>query len=232
MKIQNIAHQHLNNHLQKIEKDLDKIANPKTEELVNQFVNDVLQNDINTNLQEINNYNDAIGFTQIANNALDSIKDNLHNIKTLQVASNNAALNNDNLNAINSQIQKYAENINKTLENTTYNNKNVFGNFQFNDININTSMPNFDIDNIDNFEQSLNSAFSNIGTAQNALSDKVDTLSQNVVAKSAAKSQNEPDIAKKIIDMQNEKIKLNSSLLAQAHQNSLHIEYITSLLRD
>ncbi|GAX87941.1 flagellin [Lebetimonas natsushimae] len=232
MKVQNLTQNHINNHLQKIQKDIDKIANPKTEELVNQFVNDVLQNDIDTNLQEINNYNDAIGFTQIANSALNSIRDNLHNIKTLQVASNNAALSNDNLNAINSQIQKYAENINKTLENTTYNNKNVFGNFQFNDININTSMPDFNIDNMDNFEKSLNEAFSNIGAAQNTLTNKVDTLSQNIVAKSAAKSQNEPDMAKKIIDMQNEKIKLNSSLLAHAHQTSLNIEYITSLLRD
>jgi flagellin len=38
-------------------------------------------------------------------------------------------------------------------------------------------------------------------------------LSENIVAKSEVKFQNEPDIAKKIIDMQNEKIKLNSSLL-------------------
>jgi flagellin len=232
MKIQNLAQHHINNHLQKIQKDLDKIANPKTEELVNQFVNDVLQSNIDTNLQEINNYNDAIGFTQIANGALNSIKDNLHNIKTLQVASNNAVLSSDNLNAINSQIQKYAKNINDTIENTTYNNKNVFGNFQFNDININTSMPNFDVENIDDFEKSLNEAFSSIGAAQNSLSDKVDTLSQNVVAKSAAKAQNEPDIAKKAMDLQNEKIKLNAAILAQVHQNSMNVENIRTLLQD
>jgi flagellin len=232
MKVQNFTQNHINNHLQKIQKDLDKIANPKAEEIVNQFVNDVLQNDINTNLQEINNYNDAMGFTQIADSALNSIKDNLHNIKTLQVASNNATLNSDNLNAINSQIQKYAQNINETIKNSTYNNQNVFGNFQFNDININTSMPNFDVDNIDEFEKSLNQAFSSIGAAQNSLTNKVNTLSQNIVAKSAAASQNEPDIAKKVIDLQNEKIKLNASILAEAHQNTLNIEFITSLLRD
>jgi flagellin len=227
MKIQHFEQHHIKNNLQKIQKDLDKITNPNTQEIVNQFVNDVLQNDINTSLQEINNYNDAIGFIQVAASASNSIKDNLHNIKTLQVASNN-----DNLNTINSQIQKYSKNINKTLENTIYNNKNVFGNFQFNDININTSLPDFEIDNINNFEKSLNEAFSNIGAAQNALTNKVDMLSENVVAKSAAKAQNEPNIAKKIIDMQNEKIKLNATLITQAHPNSLHIEYITSLLID
>jgi flagellin len=227
MKIQHFEQHHIKNNLQKIQKDLDKITNPNTQEIVNQFVNDVLQNDINTSLQEINNYNDAIGFIQVAASASNSIKDNLHNIKTLQVASNN-----DNLNTINSQIQKYSKNINKTLENTIYNNKNVFGNFQFNDININTSLPDFEIDNINNFEKSLNEAFSNIGAAQNALTNKVDMLSENVVAKSAAKAQNEPNIAKKIIDIQNEKIKLNATLITQAHPNSLHIEYITSLLID
>jgi flagellin len=232
MKVQNLTQKHINNHLQKIQKDLDKTSNPNVEETVNKFVNDVFQNDIDSNLQEINNYNDAIGFTQIANGALNSIRDNLHNIKTLQVASNNATLNNNNLNALNSQIQKYAQNINETLKNTTYNNKNVFGNFQFNDININTSMPDFDIDNLDEFEKSLNNAFSSIGAAQNALTDKINNLSQNIISKSAAKAQNEPDMTKKFIEMQNEKIKLNVSILAQAHQNSLNVEYITSLLRD
>jgi flagellin len=232
MQIQNLTQHHINNHLQQIQKDIDKISNPNAEEIVNQFVNDVLQSNIKTNLQEINNYNDAIGFTQIANKALNSIKDNLHNIKTLQVAANNTTLNNDNLNAINSQIQKYTKNINETIENTTYNNKNVFGNFQFNDININTEMPKLDINNIDDFEKALNNAISSIGAAQNTLTAKVDTLSQNVVSKSTAAYQNEPDIAKKAMDLQNEKIKLNASILAQAHQNSLNIEYITSLLRD
>jgi len=232
MKVQNLTQNHINNHLNKIEKNLEKIANPKTEEIINHFVNDVLQNDIDTNLQEINNYNQAIGFTQIANAALNSIQNNLHNIKILQVASNNAALNNDNLNTINSQIQKYAQNINDTLKNITYNNKNVFGNFQFNDININTSMPNFSIDNIDDFEKSLNNAFSSIGAAQNSLTNKINTLFQNIIAKSNIQSQNEPDIAKKITQMQNEKIKLNATILAQAHQNNLNLEYITSLLRD
>jgi flagellin len=232
MQIQNLTQHHINNHLQQIQKDIDKISNPNAEEIVNQFVNDVLQSNIKTNLQEINNYNDAIGFTQIANKALNSIKDNLHNIKTLQVAANNTTLNNDNLNAINSQIQKYTKNINETIENTTYNNKNVFGNFQFNDININTEMPKLDINNIDDFEKVLNNAISSIGAAQNTLTAKVDTLSQNVVSKSTAAYQNEPDIAKKAMDLQNEKIKLNASILAEAHQNSLNIEYITSLLRD
>ncbi|WP_024790588.1 MULTISPECIES: flagellin [unclassified Lebetimonas] len=232
MKVQNLTQNHINNHLQKIQKDLDKISNPNVEETVNKFVNDVFQNDIDSNLQEINNYNEAIGFTQIANGALNSIRDNLHDIKTLQAALNNAALSNDNLNIIDSQIQKYTKNINNTLENTTYNNKNVFGSFQFNEININTSMPNFDVDNLDEFEKSLNSAFSSIGAAQNALRDKVNNLSQNIVSESAAKAQNEPDMAKKVMDMQNEKIKLNASVLAQVHQNSLNIEYITSLLRD
>jgi flagellin len=232
MQIQNLTQHHINNHLQQIQKDIDKISNPNAEEIVNQFVNDVLQSNIKTNLQEINNYNDAIGFTQIANKALNSIKDNLHNIKTLQVAANNTTLNNDNLNAINSQIQKYTKNINETIENTTYNNKNVFGNFQFNDININTEMPKLDINNIDDFEKALNNAISSIGAAQNTLTAKVDTLSQNVVSKSTTAYQNEPDIAKKAMDLQNEKIKLNASILAEAHQNSLNIEYITSLLRD
>ena len=231
MKIQNLAQHHINNNLKNVQKDIEKIANPNATDIVNQFVNDVFQNEINTNLQEVNNYNDAIGVTQIASSALNSIQDNISNIDTLKVASNNAALNSNNLSAINSQIQKYTQNINDTLNNTTFNNKNVFREFQFNDITLNTSMPKkFDVDNIDEFKKSLNSAFSSVGAATNGLTDKVDTLSKNIVAKTAA--QKEEDIVKKASQIQNEKLKLNASILAQAHQNSLNIAQVASLLRD
>lgn len=230
MKINNFT-THVNSNLNKINKDIESIANPsKITKTVNKIIDDTLNIEKNTSLEEIQNFNEAIGFVQVADGALNSISDTLDKIKTLQVASNNAALNNDNLSAINSQMQKYAQNINDILNNTTYNQKSVFGEFNFNGINVNTSLPDFSIDNIDEFEKSLNNARESIGGFNKEAVAKINNLSAYVVNISAAKSQNENDIAQNVIDMNNKKVELNASLLAQAHSVNISEQSLLNLL--
>ena len=231
MKINQFNTSNLNNSTDKINNDIQNLANPsKTEKKVNKFIQDVYENDINTSLQEINNFNDAIGFMQIADGALNSISDNLNQIKTLQVAANNATLNSDNLSAINSQINALSQNINDTLSQTKYNDKSVFGEFNFNGISVNTSMPEFNIDNMDDFEKALNSARSSIGAFNNEATSIVNNLSKFVVNTSAAKAQNEPDVAQTVTDMKNEELKLNAALLAQAHNINISQQSLMNLL--
>ena len=217
-----------------IQNDITKIANPKeTEKTVNKFIQDVYENDINTGMQEIANFHHAVGFMQIAGGALQNISDNVSQIKTLQVAANNATLNSDNLSVINSQINSLSQNINNTLNNTTYNNKNVFGEFNFNGTNVNTTMPNeFSVENINDFEKSLHSALSSIGSFTNEANSKINNLSEFVTNTSNAKSLNETDIAKTVTNMKNEQIKLNAALLTQAHTNQLNMQNIINLLNE
>ncbi|GAB6074645.1 flagellin [Nautilia lithotrophica] len=232
MKINEFNTSNLNNSLNNINNNIEKLADPsKTDKVVNAFIQDVYENDINTSLQEINNFNEAIGFMQIANGALNSISDNLNQIKTLQVAANNATLNSDNLSAINSQITALSQNINDILSNTTYNDKNVFGEFNMSGININISMPEFSVDNIDDFEKSLNSALSAIGSFNNEAVAKVNNLANFVVNTSKAKSSNEVDIAKAVTDMKNEQIKLNASIYAQVHNITMSQQNLMNLLK-
>ncbi len=232
MKINNNMANYINNNLNKVNENIEKIANPaKTENIVNAFVEDVFNSEIDTSFQQINNFNEAIGFMQIADGALNNISDNLNNIKTLQTAANNAALNSDNLSAINEQIQKYAQNINDTLNQTTYNDKSVFGQFNFNGMEINTSMPSFSIENMEDFEKALNSARSNIGAFQNEAVSKVDNLSTYVINLSKAKSQNEVDVAKAITDMKNSEVTLNTAILSQVHKMNLSHESLMNLLK-
>ncbi|ACM93585.1 putative flagellin [Nautilia profundicola AmH] len=231
MKINDFNTLNLNQSMNKINNDIHKLADPsKTDNVVNAFIQDVYENDINTSLQEINNFNEAVGFMQIADGALRSISDNVSEIKTLQVAANNATLNNDNLAAINSQINKLSQNINDTLSQTQYNGKSVFGEFNFNGINVNTSMPEFSTENIDDFEKSLNSALSSVGAFNNEAVSKVNNLAQFVINTSNAKSQNETDIAKTVTDMKNEELKLNASILAQAHKMNISEQNLMNLL--
>jgi flagellin len=231
MKINEFNTAYLNSNTSKIDSDIQKIADPsKVMKNVNAFIQDVYENDINTSLQEINNFNNAIGFVQTADGALNSISDDLNQIKTLQVQANNATLNSDNLSAVNSQINKLSENINNTLTQTVYNDKNVFGNFDFNGTVIDTSMPEFDINNINDFENSLNNARDSIGAFTNEAQSKINNLSEYVLNTSKAKSQNETDLAKTVTDLKNGELKLNAQLLAQAHSINANTESLMTLL--
>jgi len=231
MKINLFNTSNLSTQTDKINENIQKLADPsKTDELVNRFIQDVYENDINTSLQEINNFNEAVGFMQIADGALQSISDNLNQIKTLQVAANNATLNSGNLAAINSQISKLSQTINDTLSQTSYNGKSVFGEFTFNGVEVNTSMPDFSTENIESFEKSLNSAISSVGAFNNEAVSKVDTLAQFALNTSAAKAQNETDIAQSVTEMKNEELKLNAALLAQAHSMNISEQNLMNLL--
>jgi len=231
MKINEFNTAYLNNNTSKIDSDIQKIADPsKVMKNVNAFIQDVYENDINTSLQEINNFNNAIGFVQTADGALNSISDDLNQIKTLQVQANNATLNSDNLSAVNSQINKLSENINNTLTQTVYNDKNVFGKFDFNGTIIDTSMPEFDINNINDFEDSLNNARNFIGAFTNEAQSKINNLSEYVLNTSKAKSQNETDLSKTVTDLKNNELKLNAQLLAQAHSINANTQSLMNLL--
>lgn len=231
MKINEFNTAYLNNNTSKIDSDIQKIADPsKVMKNVNAFIQDVYENDINTSLQEINNFNNAIGFVQTADGALNSISDDLNQIKTLQVQANNATLNSDNLSAVNSQINKLSENINNTLTQTVYNDKNVFGKFDFNGTIIDTSMPEFDINNINDFEDSLNNARNSIGAFTNEAQSKINNLSEYVLNTSKAKSQNETDLSKTVTDLKNNELKLNAQLLAQAHSINANTQSLMNLL--
>ena len=230
MKISQFSNS-VDKNLNQVNNSLSKLANPSAvEENVNRFIQDVYESNINTSLQEINNFNEAIGFMQIADSALTSIKNDINEIKSLNVRANNATLNNDNLSAINSQIEKLSQNINNTLSQTTYNEQSVFGNFNFNGVEVNTSMPRFSLDNIEDFEKSLNSAMSSISSFNNMAVSKIDNLNEFAKNTSNSKSQNEVDIAKSITNLQNENIKLNASLLAQAHNININQQILMNLL--
>ena len=230
MKISQFSNS-VDKNLNQVNNSLSKLANPSAvEENVNRFIQDVYESNINTSLQEINNFNEAIGFMQIADSALTSIKNDINEIKSLNVRANNATLNSDNLNAINSQIEKLSQNINHTLSQITYNEKSVFGNFNFNGVEVNTSMPRFSLDNIEDFEKSLNSAMSSISSFNNMAVSKIDNLNEFAKNTSNSKSQNEVDIAKSITNLQNENIKLNASLLSQAHNININQQILMNLL--
>ncbi len=230
MKVTNNTLQFINaqHNEKKVKKDIEKIANPETiKELAGLFLSDSLEMSADTASQEIANFHDAIGFSQIADGALKGMSKDLAQIKALQTRANNAAMNSDNLEAINSQIAKLSENINKSLSNTTYNGKSVFGNFEFNGVKLNSSLPKFSLDNIDDFEKALKSAQSDVGALQNSLNDNIDNLDNFIT--NTVNAMPHQDLAKNVMDLKKDELNLNASTITSAHQNTLYSK-VTTLL--
>ncbi len=228
MKIQNTYNPYITQNQKKVEENIKHIANPTlSSKNINKLIEDILELNTDTAIQEISNLNEAIGYIQIADSALNSISKDLNKIQSLQVRANNATLNKDNISAINEEISKLSENINKTLTQTSYNGKNVFNeNLNFNGIEISLQMPEFKIDKIDEFSKILNDTRSKIGAFINESIDKIDNLTTFAINTQKAKNNLEPDLAKEITNLKNNKIKLTASTLIQAH----NIQYLQTNL--
>ena len=227
MKVNNL-HSYLKITSKKVDNDIKKLSTFKDEKVLNKFIEDILSVNIDTSKAQINNFNEAIGFIQLADGALNSVRDNLSNIKTLQVAKNNATLDSGNVAAIDAEIEKYSKNINDILDNTTFNQKNVFNEFDFNGVDVNISMPHFSIDKIDEFEKSLNSAISNISAFNKEAISKINNLSSYITNLDNSKSQNGVDFLQVASDLNRDNLKLKANSLLKAH--NLNIQNIFGLV--
>ena len=229
-----------NNILNNLQTNLIKLsAQDKIDDSTNS-VDKMLYDDINSDMlksqQEILNFNDAIGYMQVADGVLSNISDQTDELNTLSVASNNAALNNDQKAMINSQMQDIANNINKTISQTTYNSKNVFNSdFKVDNqsVNLNINTDNLDTTNqksILDFQKHIDSLRSDIGSFMNGANANVDNLTTKVVNEANSKSNYEVDIAKTINEINKDNLNLNANLLAQAHNTDILANSIKQLL--
>jgi len=195
---------------------------------------DNLESDISSSSQEIMNFNDAIGYMQVADGVLSNISEDVDKLNTLSVANNNAALNSDQKAAIESQMQDIQKNISKTLSNTTFNGRNVFGGeFNVGDFSINLSIKqpsNLDQDSILDFQKQIDSLRGNIGSFMNSANANIDNLTTKIVNESASKSNYEVDIAKTINEINTDNLKLQASTIAQSHNNDILANQIQQLL--
>jgi len=212
----------------------DKIENSNN--TADKMMYDNLNSDMMQSQQEILNFNDAIGYMQVADGVLSNISDQTNQLNTLSVASNNAALNSDQKAMINTQMQDISNNINQTISQTTFNGKNVFSsefNIGENSVNLNFDANNLDItnqDSIQSFQKQVDSLRSNIGSFMTSANSNIDNLSTNLVNEANSKSNYEVDLSKSINEINKDKLNLNASMYAQAHNSQLLQNNIQQLL--
>jgi len=211
----------------------DKIDNSNN--MADKMLYDNLNSDMLESQQEILNFNDAIGYMQIADGVLSNISDQTNELNTLSVASNNAALNSEQKAMISSQMQDIQNNIAQTISQTTYNGKNVFNN-DFNienqsiNLTLNTDSLDLNQDSILDFQKQVDSLRSDISSFMNSANSNIDNLSTKLVNEANSKSNYEVDLAKTINEINKENLNLTASTIAQAHNTDVLANSIKSLL--
>jgi len=231
---------HIYNPKKEIEKSANEIGSGKKEvmdEASLQMLIDSIGSQISETSQQITNSNNSIAMLQITSSSLDSLSKMGDELNQLSVQYNSAALNSDQKSMIASQSEALKRSMNDVIDSTTFNGKNLFSSDAFESMGVDLSSINISSISVDNqdsikdFTTSLNSAFNSVSSATNREISNINSLSEKLVNQNSAKSINEDtDIAENINNITNNNIKLNASLIAQAHQHSVLANNMENLL--
>lgn len=236
----------MNQHKKDAVDDLGKVSSGKSIDLDDaslSVIANALMSDVLVDSQGVMNANMAVGMMQIADGVLSNITQMGSRLQELSTASNNAALSNTQKDALNSEFNMTIDAINSSVDSASFNGKKIFDssiNFLLgsDDISINIENINtkeLDIDSkegIDNFTQSLNRLTGELGSSVNSVESSVNSMINSIVQKSAARSQiADTDMAKHIGSFEQSEMKLDISLIVQAHNKNLSYERVHNLLK-
>lgn len=224
----------MNQEISKRDKTLEKIASAQQlsmEDSATRLLASMLQSDLSGMSQGLSNATDGISMMQIADGTLSSLSDQTQTLNDLSVRYNNAALNDSQKQALQSEFDHTVASMQQSIDSTSFNGKGLFGSnstFSLGNSTISASIPELSpsslaIDNqdgIQKYRDSLAQAGSDIGSTTNGLVSASNNLLGQISATSAAKSQlSDTDLAKAISDFQESNSKLNVAQIAIAHQN-------------
>jgi len=215
-----------------IQMNLMNIANISNTENNNintadEILHDSLRSDINSTKASLMAYNNAIGYMQVADSVLQGVVKQTETLQKLDVALHNDALNSDQKEMIHHQMQEIKRGIDQTLTTTTYNGINVFNHtFRLGDesVSLEVNSKSLDIndsESIEKFHKFLHNTLSDIASFTLKATENSKLLTSKIVNESYSKSQFEPDIAKNMIDLNTNELKLQASILASVHHTDL-----------
>ena len=197
----------------------------------NMITSNALSSQISTLTQNIQNENESIAMSQIADSSLTSVTEGANRLKELSVASNNAALNDTQKNFLKDEFQSTLNSMQETVDTTKYNGKSLFSS----ELNLEVSgldgLSLDDQEGIEAFMSNLDELSSQIGSTMNksevSIANSLSAVSN--LTSSYANISEEP-MDKKINDLASNQIKLESSIIAQNHQTDIIQQRIESLL--
>ncbi len=209
----------------------------------NLMIADSLNSQISSLTQGVQNANDGIGMLQIADGTLSNLSQSADKLNQLSVRYNSAALNSDQKAMLQQEFSATTQAMQDMVQQTTYNGKQIFGqtmSFEMGNGSIDVSalqvsgIDSMSIDNqnsIQSFMDNLDQTRSDVGSAMNQFETSITNSLSAVSNLSSSKSNiEETPMDKKISDLNQNQLKLEVSMLAQAHQNNQLQKRISALL--
>lgn len=236
---------HMNTESSKRDKTLEKIASAQQlnmEDSASRLIASMMQSDLSGMTEGLSNATDGISMMQIADGTISTLSDQTQTLNDLSVRYNNAALNDSQKQALQSEFSRTVESMQQSIDSTSFNGKGLFGSsttFSLGNSSVSSSIPELSpssllIDNqdaIQTYRDSLVQAGSDIGSTTNGLVSASNTLLDQITATSAAKSQiADTDMANAIKDFQQSNLKLDVAQIAMAHRNDMLQQNVTRLL--
>ena len=231
----------VSNVLNNLQTNIAKISDPsRVDSNDKNTADEILHRKVNSEMlqsqQEILNFNDAVGYMQVADGVLSQVSKQTDELNKLSVASVNGALNSEQQAMINNQMQALSRTISQSINQTTFNGRNVFNNdFNILDrgISLNINTDSLDVTNQDSileFQKQVDSLRSDIGSFINESNSNIDSLSTKVVNEANSKSNYEVDMAKASNEINKDNLNLNAAIFAQVHNTDALANQINQLL--
>ena len=206
-----------------------------------QIIYDMLNSNVSDLLQGVQNGNDAIGYMQVADSALQTVTNGAQQLSVLSVAMNNASLNEMDKAALSSQADAIKASMNSAINNTTYNGNSVFGNKSFNigsdviSVNINQPDTNgLSLSNqngITNFLNQTNQTRANVGSAINQTTAGINNnLNVATNEKASASQMGDTNMAEAVNELNKNILQTNAAMYAMAHNHQYLAKQASTLL--
>jgi len=174
--------------------------------------------------QSIQNANESYAMLRISDSGLQSLREGAIELQTQSVARNSAALNSEQKAMIDSQSDAILSTMRETVSNTTYNGQTLLGDINIDSIDIQSG------ESIEEFTQMIDRELSSVSAASNAAISSIKEQSASLVGAATSKEAKEYDLAELTQLYSANEMKLNASILAQAHSADLLSKRVTSIL--
>lgn len=236
-----------------IEKSSERIAsgssiNSAADNAAGLAIANRMSSQINEFNQSIRNANDGVSMLQTAEGGLSSITESLQRLSELSLRASNGPLNGSERNAINNEAQQIKDEITRTVENSTFNNKNLYtdndeinirvgseegidvsgedfsailDSISFSGIDLSTSEgATSALSTINELQTQVNNSSADIGAQINRLDSTVNSLYNSAENVSASRSRIEDaDLAKEISELTANQLQEDIAISLQTQAN-------------
>lgn len=227
----------MNQHKTNTEETLAKIA--ATRELsgkdgANLIVANMLNSQLATMTQQVQNQNTTIGMLQVADGALKGVQAGTERLNELSVAYNNAALGSDQKAMLEQEFNATRNAMSDMVSQTTFNGKALFGNTSalgLGEVNLGEVA----IDNqesIQALQKQVGGLFSDVGSATQGAQVAVNNLLAGISSTASSYAQvSETPLTQKLNELAQSQTGLTASTLAQSHSMAILQQQMAVLLK-